>query len=149
MLISLSTTSLIGQTLNNIKDNKPYITTNSFGDTVVNNLPISFIKKANIKNQENIDCKEDLDSCNAQVEKLNKRSILYIKDLELAEREKEVLKAQVEDLQRALNTSKNSKTLLQEKLDKQIKIRNFVIPFFTAATLTSGIMTGLYLWKRN
>lgn len=147
MLISLSTNSLIGQAISKKADNNPYITVNSIGDTVINNLPISFIVNANIENQKKINCQIDLDSCEKQVSRLNQRSILYKTDLDDAQKEKDILISQKEDLQKALSFSKKNNKILENKLNKQIKIRNVLIPFFTAATLTSGIMTTLYVLK--
>lgn len=147
MLISLSTTSLIGQATNKQVDNKPYITVNSAGDTVINNLPVSFVVNANVEHQKQINCQTDLDSCEQQVTRLNQRSILYKIDLDDAKREKDMLKSQKNDLQKALDLSKENTATLESKLNKQIKIRNVLIPFFTATTITSGIMTTLHVLK--
>lgn len=144
MLISLSTISLIGQALNKTDDVNPYLTTNYIGDTVVNNLPISFITKANIVKQEYVNCQEDLDSCNNQVSKLNQRSILFIQDLADAAKEKKILESQKIDLKDALEISKKNTSTLETKLNKQIKIRNVLIPFITTTTIVSAIMTTVY-----
>ena len=79
--------------------------------------------------------------------RLNQRSILYKKDLLDSEREKEILKSQKKSLQEALDLSKQNTSTLETKLNRQIKVRNVLIPFFTAATITSGIMTTLYFLK--
>jgi hypothetical protein len=149
MLISLSTTLLIGQTVNKTEDVKPYLTTNSVGDTVVNNLPISFIKKANVEYQKFINCQEDLDSCNNQVSRLNQRSVLYKQDLADAKKEKEILESQKKDLKDALELSKQNTSTLETKLNRQIKIRNVLIPFITTTTIVSGLMTTLYFVPRR
>ncbi len=144
MLISLSTVSLIGQASIKSDNVKPYLTTNSVGDTVVNNLPISFITKANVAKQKYVDCKEDLDSCNNQVSRLNQRSILYKQDLIDAEKEKNILENQKKDLKDALELSKKNTSTLETKLNKQIKIRNVLIPFITTSTIVSALMTTVY-----
>jgi hypothetical protein len=149
MLISLSTTSLIGQAVNNTDIVKPYLTTNSLGDTVVNNLPISFVTKANVEHQKFVNCQEDLENCNTQVSKLNQRSILYKQDLADAEKEKKILESQKRDLKYALEISKQNTATLETKLNKQIKIRNVLIPFVTTTTVVSGLMTTLYFVQRK
>jgi hypothetical protein len=149
MLISLSTTSLIGQTINKTEDVKPYLTTNSLGDTVVNNLPISFVTKANVEHQKFINCQEDLDSCNNQVSRLNQRSILFKQDLADAKREKNILESQKKDLKDALEISKQNTATLETKLNRQIKVRNVLIPFITTTTVVSGLMTTLYFLPKR
>lgn len=149
MLISLSTTLLIGQTVNKTEDVKPYLTTDSLGDTVVNNLPISFITKANVEHQKFVNCQEDLDSCNNQVSRLNQRSVLYKQDLADAKREKDILESQKKDLRDALELSKQNATTLEKKLNRQLKIRNILIPFITTTTVVSGLMTTLYFLQKR
>jgi hypothetical protein len=144
--MALSANLAIGQE-NNTKNNPPFLSVSKSGDTVVNNLPISYIVKANVEHEKYLACQEDLDSCSEYNNLITKVCILHEKNEKLSQVQIKDLKKQKTDLESALEISQKDVDTLQVKLKRSNKINNIFIPWATITTITTGTVVVLHFVK--
>jgi hypothetical protein len=146
MLMALSANLAIGQE-NNTKNNPPFLSVSKSGDTVVNNLPISYIVKANVEHEKYLACQEDLDSCYEYNKVINQVCILHEKNAKLSQVQIKDLKKQKTDLESALQISQNDVNTLQGKLRRSNRINDIFVPWAIVTTITTGAVVVLHFIK--
>jgi hypothetical protein len=136
LLTSLWVTSCSGQAV----IDTPYITIGKAGDTVVNNLPIEAVKRANEEHVNFIGCQADMDSCEASREDLTALSAKYMLQWKLTDEQRANLAQEKTNMDKALKDSQANSDAFEKRLNRMIKFRNFVIPFGVATLITGGAL---------